>query len=118
MTTTKPDPRATFTALYADAYDDVLRFAQRRLHPDGSGAEDIVAETMVTAWRRVDDLPDDRGEARAWLFGIARNCLLNATRSRRRRRAPADDATLWGCVSRTSTTGPSFRTAPTSPPGA
>ena len=74
-----------FKAAYAQAYDDVLRFVQRRSDP--AQAEDIVAEAMLVAWRRRTDLPADDGDARAWLFGIARNCLLNATRSHRRKDA-------------------------------
>ena len=83
MTSSSPERR--FRTVYADAYDDVLRFVQRRTDP--GRAEDVVADTMVAAWRRVEDLPDELGDARAWLFGIARNCLLNETRSYRRRDA-------------------------------
>ena len=72
-----------FRAVYTEVYDDVLRYVQRRtLQPDR--AEDVVADAMLAAWRRVDDLPPDPGEARAWVFGIARNCLLNDARSTRR----------------------------------
>jgi RNA polymerase sigma-70 factor (ECF subfamily) len=45
---------------------------------------------MVVAWRRVDDLPGDPEQARMWLFGIARNTLLNHARGERRRWALAD----------------------------
>ncbi|MDO5629418.1 MAG: sigma-70 family RNA polymerase sigma factor [Mobilicoccus sp.] len=78
---------AVFTALYDVVYDDVLRYVTRRLHPDGAGAEDVVAEAMTTAWRRRRDLPRELDDARAWVFGIARGCLLNDARSRRRRTA-------------------------------
>lgn len=81
-----------FRAVYADAYDDVLRFVQRRVDPrhvDPGHAEDVVAEAMLAAWRRVEELPGELGDARAWLFGIARNCLLNASRSHRRQDALA-----------------------------
>lgn len=78
--------RDRFVAAYDDAYDDVLRFVQRRLP---GGAEDMVAEAMTAAWRRADELPDDPGDARAWLFGIARNCLLNHRRGLRRQGAVA-----------------------------
>ncbi|MBK8437957.1 MAG: RNA polymerase sigma factor [Austwickia sp.] len=79
--------QATFRALYADAYPDVLRFLRRRVHPDQ--AEDVAAETFLAAWRRIDDLPAEPDDARAWLFGIARNCLLNARRGEQRRGALA-----------------------------
>lgn len=82
-----PTDRATrFTAVYDAAYLDLLRYVQRRTP---AGAEDVVAETMTTAWRRIDELPTTLDDARAWLFGIARNQLLNAGRSVRRQDALA-----------------------------
>lgn len=79
------DAEARFRDLYETTYDDLLRFAQRRA--DSSYAEDLVAETMLVAWRRFDELPVERGDARAWLFGIVRNIMLNAQRGERRRGA-------------------------------
>ncbi|HHV21498.1 MAG TPA: sigma-70 family RNA polymerase sigma factor [Propionibacterium sp.] len=72
-----------FRSAFADSYADVVRFARRRTDPDR--AEDIAADTFLTAWRRIADLPHDPGDARAWLFGIARHCLLNDRRAERRR---------------------------------
>jgi RNA polymerase sigma-70 factor (ECF subfamily) len=76
-----------FRALYAHAYADVLRFAQRRVHR--SHAEDVTADAFLVAWRRLDDAPKKPDDARAWLFGIARNCLLNTVRGQGRRDALA-----------------------------
>jgi RNA polymerase sigma-70 factor (ECF subfamily) len=76
-----------FRALYAQAYADVLRFAQRRVHR--SHAEDVTADAFLVAWRRLDDAPNKPDDARAWLFGIARNCLLNTIRGQGRRDALA-----------------------------
>ncbi|HEX6390963.1 MAG TPA: sigma-70 family RNA polymerase sigma factor [Solirubrobacteraceae bacterium] len=76
-----------FQALYADARVDVLRFVQRRVHP--SHAEDVVADAFLVVWRRLDDAPARHGDLRAWLFGIARNCLLNALRGQGRGEALA-----------------------------
>jgi RNA polymerase sigma-70 factor (ECF subfamily) len=81
------DPEARFRALYADAYADVLRFAQRRVQR--SHAEDVTADAFLVAWRRLDDAPTKPGDARAWLFGIARHCLLNTLRGQGRRDALA-----------------------------
>lgn len=76
-----------FRSIFGIAHPDVLRFVLRRSSPDV--AEDIVADTFLVAWRRVADLPVDLDGARAWLFGIARNQLLNAQRTERRREALA-----------------------------
>lgn len=83
MRTRRPDRELRFRALYAAAYADVLRFAQRRVHP--THAEDVAAEVFLVAWRRLDDAPTRPGDQRAWLFGIARHCLLNSFRSQGRR---------------------------------
>ena len=80
-----PDPAQRFTALFDGAYGDVLRFVRRR-HGD-EGAEDVVADAFLVAWRRLEDLPEDPGDARAWLFGIARGTLANSRRGDRRRDA-------------------------------
>lgn len=48
-----------------------------------------MADAFLVAWRRFDDAPKVRDDARAWLFGIARNCLLNARRGQERRDALA-----------------------------
>jgi RNA polymerase sigma-70 factor (ECF subfamily) len=54
--TLEPDREARFRALYADAYADVLRFAERRV--DASHAEDATADAFLVAWRRLDDAPN------------------------------------------------------------
>ncbi|NHA68924.1 RNA polymerase sigma factor [Phycicoccus flavus] len=79
--------QARFREVWAAAHDDVLRFAARRVHP--SHAEDVVADTFLVVWRRLEDLPADPGEARAWIFGIARRTLMGAQRGDRRRDALA-----------------------------
>jgi RNA polymerase sigma-70 factor, ECF subfamily len=85
--TLQPDREGRFRALYADAYVDVLRFAERRVHP--SHAEDVVAEAFLVAWRRLDEAPRRADDVRAWLFGIARHCLLNTRRGLSRQDALA-----------------------------
>lgn len=87
MERSNADREERFRALYAGSYADVLRFAQRRVH--ASHAEDVAAEALLVAWRRFDDVPSTTDDARAWLFGIARNCLLNARRGQGRRDALA-----------------------------
>jgi RNA polymerase sigma-70 factor, ECF subfamily len=79
--------RDRFHRLYASSADDVIRFVARRVAP--SQVEDVVADAFVTVWRRVEDLPLDPGEARAWVFGIARQCARNAVRGTGRQQALA-----------------------------
>lgn len=80
-----PDRERAFRSLYEGAYPDLLRFVQRRSGPDH--AEDVVADAFLVVWRRLDELPRDHDDARAWLFGITRNVLLNEHRGEQRRRA-------------------------------
>jgi RNA polymerase sigma-70 factor (ECF subfamily) len=70
-----------FTALYARHYRAVRAYAWRR-GPDE--ADDVVAETFLVAWRRLEELPDD---CLPWLFAVARNVRLNMARQERRRRS-------------------------------
>lgn len=48
---------------------------------------DVLAETLVVAWRRQDALPDDPDAALRWLIGVARRVLANHRRSERRHHA-------------------------------
>ncbi|MDE0603674.1 MAG: RNA polymerase sigma factor [bacterium] len=71
-----------FRALYHENYRPLLAYARRRV--DWATAEEVVADTFLTAWRRRDDIPD--GHERTWLFGVARNTMRNAARAARRQR--------------------------------
>ena len=82
-----PGDEATFRALFEGAYDDLLGFVERRTHR--LAAEDVVAEVFLTAWRRLDDVPADPGQARAWLFTVAHHALRNRRRSDHRQQAVA-----------------------------
>ena len=84
-TSPAPDPEHVFRSLYAVAYPDLLKFVQRRAHPDHAG--DVVAEAFLVVWRRLDELPRREDDARAWIFGITRNLLLNEQRGARRQQA-------------------------------
>jgi len=70
----------TFDAFVREVAEPVRRYLARRTDPDT--AEEAFAETLLVCWRRVDDLPAD---PLPWVYVVARNCLANAERSRRRR---------------------------------
>lgn len=74
---------ARITDAIASNSADLLAYFERRAGVQD--AADLLAETMMTAWRRVDDLPADAERARMWLFVTARHVLANADRSERRR---------------------------------
>lgn len=77
------DRRRRFEQLYAANYGPVLGYVVRRTgRPDD--AADVIAETFLTAWRRLEDVPADEA-ARPWLLGVARRVLANQDRSERRR---------------------------------
>jgi RNA polymerase sigma-70 factor, ECF subfamily len=71
--------RERFEALVPALVDPLRRFLARRTDP--TTADDVLAETLLVCWRRLDDLPD---EPLPWAYGVARNCLANATRGVRR----------------------------------
>ncbi|MFB9832628.1 RNA polymerase sigma factor [Actinoallomurus acaciae] len=81
-----PDERRrTFEQVYAACHDPVVAYVLRRAD-SAHDAADVVAETFLTAWRRLEDMP--RGDAaRPWLYGIARRVLANHYRGVRRRSA-------------------------------
>lgn len=76
------DRRGTFEELFAAHYWAVRAYVLRR-GPDAT-AEDVVAETFLVAWRRLDTLGDD---PLPWLLGVARRLLANQQRADRRRGA-------------------------------
>ncbi|MFI6483692.1 RNA polymerase sigma factor [Nonomuraea sp. NPDC050663] len=77
------DDRSRFESVYRRTYEQILGYAVRRCSSPEDAA-DVVAETYVIAWRRIDELPE--GEAgKLWLYGVARRVLANHRRSERRR---------------------------------
>jgi RNA polymerase sigma-70 factor (ECF subfamily) len=75
------DRRERFQALYERYYAAVLRYAARR--GPAEAAADVAAETFLTAWRRLDAVPDP--EPLPWLYATARWCLASERRSQWRR---------------------------------
>jgi RNA polymerase sigma-70 factor (ECF subfamily) len=78
-----PDREERFRDLYRAHFDAVLGYARRRTDQP-SDAADVVAETFLISWRRLDQMPGG-AEDRLWLFGVARRVLANQHRSDRRR---------------------------------
>jgi RNA polymerase sigma-70 factor (ECF subfamily) len=62
---------------------ELLGFFERRA--GSTDVPDLLAEVMLTAWRRIRELPDEPERVRMWLYVTARNVLANAERGERRR---------------------------------
>ncbi|MBA3329416.1 MAG: RNA polymerase sigma factor [Actinobacteria bacterium] len=91
MTVSSPvdDRRERFTAIYEANYHRILGYALRRTSRDNTA--DVVAETFLVAWRRLDDVPE--GDlARLWLYATARRILANHRRAEQRRERLASAA--------------------------
>jgi RNA polymerase sigma-70 factor (ECF subfamily) len=80
---------ARFTGLMNDHGRAVLGYLTRRTDPPHAGA-DLMADVFVVVWRRLDEVPTDPAQARAWLIGIARGVLANHRRGTARRNRLAD----------------------------
>jgi RNA polymerase sigma-70 factor (ECF subfamily) len=68
-----------FTALYAAAYPQVVRYGLRRL-ADAEASAELAQEVFVVAWRRRQQVPD---RSLPWLYGVARRLLANHWRAGR-----------------------------------
>jgi len=67
-----------FERLWVEHSDSVWSFAARRVGPDL--ADDIVAETFLVAWRRLQQC-----SGRPWLLAVARNIIGTTCRTDQRR---------------------------------
>ncbi len=83
--TRRKGPEWTVDALWCDHGAAVVRYARRRVLP--CDVEEVVAETFVVAWRRIEDVPQ---YPLPWLLGVARGVSSNVRRAARRRDALHD----------------------------
>lgn len=76
------DPEA-WERLYVHAYGRLYAYTRRRL-ASREEANDAVSETFARAYERIRSFRWRGGGVDAWLYGIARNVVLEALRDRRR----------------------------------
>ena len=100
ITTTAPSREApaeadlAFEQLYRQSRDDLYAYLAEMLR-DRSAAEEVTASVFERAYRKRRNFDPQRGQARAWLFGIARNAALDELRRRKRQaQLTADPADL------------------------
>lgn len=73
---TSPD---RFALLYERHHRRVFAYCLRRASAEE--AEEAVAETFLTAWRKIDDVPHREEDALPWLFAVAYRVLGHQWRS-------------------------------------
>jgi RNA polymerase sigma factor (sigma-70 family) len=72
-----PTRRDRFEQIAAEVYEPVQRYIRRRARADL--VDDIVSDTMMTLWRRLDDVPPQA--VLPYSYGVARRSLANARRA-------------------------------------
>lgn len=77
--------------LFQAHYSTVVSYARRRVPAES--VDDVVAETFLVAWRRLEHIP---AESLPWLLAVARNVIVTQQRGARRRRA------LWSRLQSTA----------------
>lgn len=75
--------RARFETVIDEVGEPLRRYLVRRT--DAASVQDVLAETFLVLWRRLDDVPADA--TLPWCYSVARNCLANEQRSARRQRS-------------------------------
>ncbi|MFJ9245040.1 RNA polymerase sigma factor [Streptomyces sp. NPDC101776] len=86
--------RARFEGLAHLVVEPLHRYLRRRTSADM--VDDVLSETMLVLWRRLDDVPGlgagsdpepppDPDDVLPWCYGVARGCLANARRADDRR---------------------------------
>jgi RNA polymerase sigma-70 factor (ECF subfamily) len=102
----RPSAETLFDELWQQHAATVVRYARRRV-PDVE-VDEVVAETFLVAWRRIDEVP---AFALPWLLGVARGVSANVHRSTRRRVALHLRLTATGAHPGSTTSG-HLRTSP------
>jgi RNA polymerase sigma-70 factor (ECF subfamily) len=74
--------RVRFEAMFDRDHDAVRSYVVRR--SAGIVVDDVVADTFLVAWRRLEDVPEP---PLPWLLGVARRVIADQGRAARRRRS-------------------------------
>src|ERR671910_538621 len=83
MSERESERKGRFDALFASYSADIVAYCGWRAG-SATDAQDAVAEVFLTAWRRLDEVPEGDA-ARVWLYATARRVIANQRRATRRR---------------------------------
>ena len=92
--TALPTPSLRMHALYRTHAPALLRFLTRLTMGKREAAEDLLQETLLRAWRKIDGLPAGDEALRAWLYTVARRVAIDAARARKAQPAITSDCDL------------------------
>jgi RNA polymerase sigma-70 factor (ECF subfamily) len=87
---------ARFVEVYERYYRHVFGYCRRRVSADQ--VDDVVADTFLTAWRKIDQVPPG-DECLPWLYGIAYRVLNHQWRGSSRRQRLNEKLTNVGAES-------------------
>ncbi|MFF4893639.1 RNA polymerase sigma factor [Micromonospora chersina] len=87
---THAEPEERFTAIYHAHHPQVYAYAVSRA--GRTLADDVVGDTFLVAWRRLDDLP---AAPLPWLLGVARNVIRERYRDDIRQASLATELRAW-----------------------
>jgi len=79
MKKSTPDEEELLCSLIAEHRTYLLAYVERMVG-DRHLAEDIVQETIIRAWQRVQRLHATEGSVRGWLLTVARNLVIDGAR--------------------------------------
>src|SRR5262245_48936342 len=85
------DQAALLRAIHDAHSQDLLRYVLRLTRGDMPFAEDVVQESLLRLWRKPEILEQPSESARAWLFTVARNQVIDDRRSARYNRELQSD---------------------------
>lgn len=75
--------KSAFQALFGHFAPRLKTMFQRSGLP-AAQAEELVQDVLLTVWRKADLFDAERAEASAWIYGIARNRMIDHIRKSRR----------------------------------
>jgi RNA polymerase sigma-70 factor (ECF subfamily) len=78
-------PDVVMQRLHDDHAGALWGHCLRLTNHDRARAEDVCQETLLRAWRNASLLDETQGSVRAWLFTVARNIVIDESRTRRAR---------------------------------